>query len=496
MTATAALARTVVDLDANATIMDAARRLDAADRETDVVLVVPAGAPLSRNVVFLEVLRRHAGGRRLFVVSSDARTRSLAASVHIPAFAGLAALDRRELDPTERLTEARRVALATIAAEGRERPRMSFRRSLAVMVSLLTAAAILLAVVAPYATVVLTPTSAPLGPLEYDLRAGPEGDIPAQTLTAPITGKVTGTATGSRTEDTWAVGLERFTNLTTSEIRIPLGTVVRTNDNVFFQTTEERVLARSTLVPFLVSQVQIAIKAIDPGTRGNVAADRITSGSSSQYSVTNPAPTAGGDSKKIPVVTQADYDATVGRADKELEIQGAAQLETWRKSAAKENAVYGTATKRTQITPPTDIVGKDAATATFDLVVTGTATGYTVAAVEPRRTAVARLRATAPSENDIDEAGAVAETVIGPNVGTDGVRWRIRVRAQQFARANRAQMSAALAGKPFAETVPIANARGFRVVRVGIWPGWWPRMPLLDSRITIDVASPVAAGSP
>ena len=86
--------------------------------------------------------------------------------------------------------------------------------------------------------------------------------------------------------------------------------------------------------------------------------------------------------------------------------------------------------------------------------------------------------------------------MIGPNVGTDGVRWRIRVRAQQFARANRAQMSAALAGKPFAETVPIANARGFRVVRVGIWPGWWPRMPLLDSRITIDVASPVAAGSP
>src|SRR5712692_1805765 len=134
MTATVALARTVLDLDASATIMDAARRLDAADRETDVVLVVPAGAPLARNVVFLEVLRRRAAGRRLFLVSSDARARSLAASVHIPAFAGLAALDRRELDPTERLTEARRVALATIAAEGGERPRMSFRRSLAVMV--------------------------------------------------------------------------------------------------------------------------------------------------------------------------------------------------------------------------------------------------------------------------------------------------------------------------------------------------------------------------
>ena len=52
-----------------------------------------------------------------------------------------------------------------------------------------------------------------------------------------------------------------------------------------------------------------------------------------------------------------------------------------------------------------------------------------------------------------------------------------------------------LAGHPFEESVPIASARGFRVVRVGIWPGWWPRLPLLDSRITIELAPPVAAGS-
>src|SRR5213594_4021293 len=97
-------------------------------------------------------------------------------------------------------------------------------------------------------------------------------------------------------------------------------------------------LARSILQPFFISQVQVAIEAIDPGPRGNVGPDRITSGSSSQYSVTNPA-------------------ATAARSEKELEVQGAAQLEIWRKAATKDNAVYGTATRRTGITPPTDVVG-------------------------------------------------------------------------------------------------------------------------------------------
>ena len=43
MTATAQLSRTVIDLDAGATVLDAARRIDDADASADIVLVVPAG---------------------------------------------------------------------------------------------------------------------------------------------------------------------------------------------------------------------------------------------------------------------------------------------------------------------------------------------------------------------------------------------------------------------------------------------------------------------
>jgi len=73
---TAPARRTVIDLGGDATILDAARRLDAAAESSDVVLVVPSGAPLTRNAIFLEALRRRAGDRRIVLVSPEARARS------------------------------------------------------------------------------------------------------------------------------------------------------------------------------------------------------------------------------------------------------------------------------------------------------------------------------------------------------------------------------------------------------------------------------------
>ena len=163
------------------------------------------------------------------------------------AFASISALDRHELDATEHLTDARRAAMST-RVRGRAAPRRgaSPLRALAVFMSLVTAAAILLAVVGPSATIVIAATPTPLGPFEYDLRAGPNGgDIKAQTLfDDKLTAKATGTATGTRLDETKATGQEMFKNLTTNDIRIPLGTLVQTTDSppVRFLTTEEKIL--------------------------------------------------------------------------------------------------------------------------------------------------------------------------------------------------------------------------------------------------------------
>ena len=491
--------RAVIDLGAHASVLDAMDRVRGAAGSNDLVLAVAAGAPVLRSPVFLEVIRRAAGTRRVALVTHDVRARSFAASVHMPAFASIAALERHELDATEPLGPARRAAI--VAAERRS---LSGVRVAAVLATLIVAVVVLGAVVAPTATIVVAPVSQPLGPLEYDLRAGPNNaDINAVTLgPTNISTKVTGTATGSRTDDTKGKGIERFTNQTTSDIRIPKGTVIKTSDAVAFVTTSDQTLPKSSIVIFPPSvnfgTVDIAIEAVDPGTRGNVDLKKINqSPSPGQFSVENPVATSGGDSKKIPIVQLADYDLAVSRSDAELKKQADAQVDTWKKQAAQGQTVYGVVAKRTTITPAGDVVGKELApdTPTFDLAVSGTATGYSVASDEPRKTTAERLATAADSGFDIDKEGAVVEIVGTPTVEADGVHWRVRGRASQFRRFDEAAIKAALAGRDFAEVADVVSGRGLRLVRVSTWPGWWPRLPVLDARIAIQKDAP-AAGAP
>jgi hypothetical protein len=501
---TAPARRTVIDLGGDATILDAARRLDAAE-SSDVVLVVPSGAPVTRNAIFLEALRRRAGDRRIVLVSPEARARSLASSVHMKAFASISALDRHELDATEHLTDARRAVMSTRVRRAAPRRGSSPLRALAVFMSLVTAAGILLAVVGPSATIVIAATPTPLGPFEYDLRAGPNGgDIRAGTLFEPnLIAKTTGTATGSRPDETKATGQELFKNLTTNDIRIPTGTLVQTdNPPVRFLTTEEKILPRSSLFPFpTFGTVLINIQAFDIGPKGNVAADKISRGSSSDYLVTNPAPTTGGKADQIPVVTPADYDKAVIQSDNDVKQKAEQRTAEWKAGAPKGTNVYGFLYKRTGVvTPASDVVGKELPKdkPTFEITVTGSATAYEVINTEPKTTAVAKLRQELSSGMELDETSAVVSEVIGAQVFDDGVHWRVRAQGKQVPQPKTTQMTAALAGREYDAVGPLAEQLGFTLRSITPWPEWWPRrLPVLDSRITIVVeALPPAASSP
>jgi hypothetical protein len=501
---TAAARRTVIDLGGDATILDAARRL-ATIESPDVVLLVPSGAPVTRNAVFLEALQRRAGDRRIVLVSPEARARSLAASVHMKAFSSISALDRHELDATEHLSSARRAVMSTMARRAVPRRGSSPLRALAVFMSLLTATGIMLAVVGPSATIVIAATPTPLGPFEYDLRAGPSGDISARTLfDDKLTAKTTGTATGSRLDEERATGVERFRNLTTNDIRIPTGTLVQTTDSppIRFLTTEEKVLPRSSILPIpTVGEVLIKIRAIDPGPQGNVGADRITRGASTEFLVNNPAPTTGGKADQIPVVMAADYDRAVTQSDEDVRRAAVQRTIVWTTEAAgKGTTVFGVVARRTGVlTPAGDVVGKELPKEkpTFEITVTGSATAYSVTDDEPKRTAIAKLKQEVPSGMDLDEKTAVVAQVIPPFVAPNGVHWRVRVEGKQVPQAKTAQMTAALAGREYEAVDQLATQLGFKLRSITPWPEWWPRLPVLDSRITIEVeALPPAANSP
>ena len=485
------MSRTVIDLDARATILDAHERIAASPADTPVVLVVAADAPFARNAIFLEVARQAAGGRRLSMVSSDPRARSIAASVHLPAYASLGSLEREELDPTERLDAPRRGALAAAAPRRRGPSLRSGRRTAGIAASAVGAVVLLVALAVPSATVTVAAAAVPMPAATIVLRAGPGGDISAQPLSATINAKVTGTATGSRSDDIKATGSVRFINQTVDDIVIPKGTVVQTSsgtDRIQFATTETKTLPRSFIIGIVLSsgQVDIGVEAVIGGPAGNVGANRIVVSNRSVYAVTNPLPTTGGDSKKIPVVRAEDYSAATAKANVDRVLADAAndQKLRWKAQLTGDAVVYvGTASLTSQ-GPLADIVGREVAT--FDVPVSATVQGFAVAGAEPARTAIERYKALASEGNVLDDRSAQFGGITTPTVADNGVSWRLVASGQQSVRLTKEQVGRAVAGRGVGEARALLQGQGLRVTDIQVSPSWWPRMPLLDARITIN----------
>ncbi|HET9808884.1 MAG TPA: baseplate J/gp47 family protein [Candidatus Limnocylindria bacterium] len=485
--------RTVIDLGARASVLEAVERIVAAPAADDLVLSIQAGAPVARNAVFFEVARRAAGTRRLAIVSPDARARSLASSVHLPSFASSAALERQELDATEQLTTARRAAIARPVRVKREAG-ASPVTVLGILGSLLAAALVFMVVIGPTATVVVAPVSKALGPFEFELRAGPDGEISgAQTLVAnDLTQKYTQPATGERLEPIKAKGVARFTNRDTRETRVAKGTVVRTRDGVRFQTMDEKVIPRSSLdiVPPFVrfGTVDIAIEALDAGPAGNVAPNTITAADRDDYAVTNPQATSGGEIKKFAVITQSDYGLAAGRAEAELRKRADQKVVEWQKAeAAKAQLVYGPLTRVTALTASAGLVGTEPKEGIFEMTVAGTATAYSVPQAEPRATTITKLKQQAENGYEVNESAAVVDVIIEPTVVENGVRWRVRGSTLQYPQLKEELLRTALAGRPFEDAEILVPSQGLELKTITIWPGWWPRFPFFDSRLQIRV---------
>jgi hypothetical protein len=198
-------------------------------------------------------------------------------------------------------------------------------------------------------------------------------------------------------------------------------------------------------------------------------------------------------------VTAADYDKAVSQSDDDVRQKAEQRTADWKAGAPKGTSVFGVVWKRIGVvTPASDVVGKELTKEkpTFEITVTGSATAYQVTNDEPKTTAIAKLRQELPSDMDLDNKSAVVNEVIGALVASDGVHWRVRAQGKQFPKPKTPQMTAALAGRGYEEVGPLARQLGFELRSITPWPDWWPRLPVLDSRITIEVELPPAASSP
>ncbi|MFP4662459.1 MAG: baseplate J/gp47 family protein [Halanaerobiales bacterium] len=124
-----------------------------------------------------------------------------------------------------------------------------------------------------------------------------------------------------------AEGVVKFINERQEEVVIPAGTVLMTDNNIKFTTIED-VLVPELQVDYLMDvpvgmkagQIEVGIKAVNPGSSGNVGIGRIKKIASpvENVYVVNPEPSRGGSDKRIPLVSEEDQQRAREILDEKL----------------------------------------------------------------------------------------------------------------------------------------------------------------------------------
>ena len=198
----------------------------------------------------------------------------------------------------------------------------------------LMAAATMLMLTLPSAEVALTPIDQHLT-IQLEVSGDPDitaadylnARIPALTHSAEIAAEIEITTTGSADLSTKsAQGTVVFTNLTTQQIRIPVGTAVRTSDGepVRFVTQNDVLLE-----PNRGMIATASVQAVSAGPSGNVKTaliNRVEGPLHQHVAVTNRQPTTGGETITLPSVTTADRSRAYQALLTQLRHQGYAAI--------------------------------------------------------------------------------------------------------------------------------------------------------------------------
>lgn len=289
--------------------------------DPEVVLVVPPENRALRDEINVKLLAKYAqdSQKQLAIRTDDPLVSKYAAVNQIPVIA----LEETAAGEADGETaEDNGFAPEAAAAKDengpsrrprRERPgsgRAGYER---VFVVLLVLAAVLgLAYYhLPKAIIVVTPKlidfaetlELPLAELE-----GAEMVAAQATLTrrTPATGRKTVGITG-------ASGVVALINQSQSEVVVKKGTVVETSSGIQFQTVRDVVVPAVQAQYFMdiptgltAGKAEVEIAAVEPGSRGNVAAGRITSIHGYDLEVRNVEPTAGGEDIVLQVAAEED----------------------------------------------------------------------------------------------------------------------------------------------------------------------------------------------
>jgi hypothetical protein len=537
---------TIIYLEADDEVTTVVRRLRQAEGER-VVLVAPGRSRATSSVVALRLLARVGEEAGVTIaVAGDTLTRSLAAEAGLDTYASVEdARNARPAAPAEAPTrrasihvvrgeaasdETAPVPLSSVVAPAtaapieeatQQRPVAVVPRNapasrpwwrafplaaiLALLGLLVVGGGVLGAILLPAATILVTPRSEPIGPVEYEISV-PDPDRTEGAVEAAATV----TATGTYPIQAAASGVVVLFNFNTVEVLVEQGAFVAAGEQAF-ATAEAVAVPAGTLTSdgrIQAGEQAVGVTAAIVGEAANVPAAAIDTivneGTAARLRgfpnnperlVVNPEATAGGVDTTGTEIIQADVDTAVAALRAGLDEQLAAAL------GSSGSAVFADAVEA----PEPVIQGVDGLVGTRDqpeVQITGSLAYDRLSAERADVVALAEeqlasdasvlpsghallpdaTRVTIGAARVEGEELVVAVGVTGasaPLPDPDEVLRRVRGRSAQAARAALADLGTAT---------------------VDLWPGWVQSVPELDWRIDLRIDSvadgPVPSATP
>ncbi|GAB4524496.1 MAG: hypothetical protein Fur0018_08110 [Anaerolineales bacterium] len=467
-----------------------------------IVLVWPPQARILQRELDLVLLQRQASafGGQIALVTRDRLVRFHANNLGIPVFD---TPEQAQRDPWRRgrrkLRPRRRTPTPDIAALQSQvaPPPPAWAQHTATRVGALTLGVLailsLLTVFVPRAQVSLYPF-ARTDNLPLEIQASPEisavemsGLIPLRTRT------VSAEARGEKAvhsnlpiPDQSAQGMLRFTNLTEHAIQIPAQTPVFAPNapDLHFVTR-----SGGTLPGGIGQTLSLPVVALEGGQAGNLPPDSLTTlsgGLGAQVQVTNPLTLTGGTDVILPAPSEADRQAL--SADL-LEMLQQTALEEFQRTAEPGDILFAASLHLREVTaeeftPPPGQAGQ-----TLQLTLRADFEIQVVAGADLHALAQAITQAQRRNGYRLAQDSIRITSQTTPAFTPQGeAHWRVLISWRQQADLDPEQARTLLLGQSIEaarlrlkNTMPLASPP-----EIELTPAWWPRLPLLPFRITVE----------
>ncbi|MCB0122012.1 MAG: baseplate J/gp47 family protein, partial [Caldilineaceae bacterium] len=320
--------------------------------------------------------------------------------------------------------------------------------------------------------------------------------LPARTVETNIDATSTIRTSGTRQKSTdLAAGRVTFTNLGSSPVRVPAGTVVSTGTGTavnFRTTTDAEVPAGRG------QRADASIEALEPGIQGNVRANTINTvngGLRVRVSVTNQGGTGGGGSQLVPVATQADRDQLLAQVEAQIEaeayekLQGLLEPGEWLSPESIQLLTLST---------PTFSAFNDEEADELSLTLRQLVRGVAVDEAILREALLQTAQDAIPSEAKLVASSLTAQRMPGVDIVGSSVQFTMTVNADYVIPIDPAEVRSAIAGLTPEAAVSLVQQRWPMARPPEIYrdPEWFATLPAIGNRIQVRVAYDDTVTSP